>query len=117
MTCTASGVAQLGQYANLGTVDTDQEVTDSDPSHYVGYYLEVSPTTITTTTSTTSTTVASTTIETLPFTGAGIDEGGMAGVALALLSAGGIALLAIRRREEGVLVAAEERSDLHWDTE
>jgi GEVED domain/Bacterial Ig domain len=41
MTCSASGVAVSGQYANLGTVDaefaiTGQPVTASDPSHYFG---------------------------------------------------------------------------------
>lgn len=40
MTCTASGTAMLGQYANLGTVvgydDYGNEVTDADPSHYYG---------------------------------------------------------------------------------
>jgi len=41
MTCTATGVAQEGQYANVGTT-TGQPlpegpvVTDSDPSHYIG---------------------------------------------------------------------------------
>jgi len=37
MTCSASGVAAEGQYANLGTVDADggaTSVSDSDPSHY-----------------------------------------------------------------------------------
>jgi hypothetical protein len=37
MECSATGVATLGQYANLGTVTTDQEVSDEDPSHYIGY--------------------------------------------------------------------------------
>ncbi|MCP3938920.1 MAG: hypothetical protein GY708_26535 [Actinomycetia bacterium] len=40
MTCTASGVAVEGQYANIGTaVGTDpgdNEVSDEDPSHYFG---------------------------------------------------------------------------------
>jgi uncharacterized repeat protein (TIGR01451 family) len=40
MTCTAQGVAVLGQYANLGTVTgvspTGKQVTDTDPSHYFG---------------------------------------------------------------------------------
>jgi hypothetical protein len=42
MTCTASGTAQLGQYANIGTVvgtptqGPTTQVTDSDPSHYFG---------------------------------------------------------------------------------
>ncbi len=40
MTCTATGTALLGQYANLGTVvgydDYGNEVTDADPSHYYG---------------------------------------------------------------------------------
>ncbi len=43
MTCTGSGLATLGQYANVGTVTanwTGGQVTDSDPSHYLG----VSPT-------------------------------------------------------------------------
>ncbi len=40
MTCTASGTAQLGQYANLGTVTAslvEQPVSASDPSHYLGF--------------------------------------------------------------------------------
>ena len=41
MTCTASGTAQAGQYANLGTAaaitaTTLLRVSDSDPSHYFG---------------------------------------------------------------------------------
>jgi hypothetical protein len=41
MTCTASGTAVAGQYANLGTVSASPpgglpEVTDADPSHYFG---------------------------------------------------------------------------------
>ncbi|HUP47282.1 MAG TPA: hypothetical protein VNA04_00685, partial [Thermoanaerobaculia bacterium] len=40
MTCTASGTAVAGQYANIGTVDANEAgggpVTDSDPSHYFG---------------------------------------------------------------------------------
>jgi len=41
MTCTASGTAQAGQYANLATVaavtdTTSERVSDSDPSHYFG---------------------------------------------------------------------------------
>jgi len=40
-TCTATGIADVGQYANLGTVtgidpQTEIEVTDTDPSHYTG---------------------------------------------------------------------------------
>jgi uncharacterized repeat protein (TIGR01451 family) len=39
-TCTASGTAVSGQYANIGTVTAEQpdtsQVTDSDPSHYFG---------------------------------------------------------------------------------
>lgn len=39
MTCTATGIAVLGQYANMGTVvgtpPTGSQVTDKDPSHYV----------------------------------------------------------------------------------
>ena len=39
MTCTANGIAQAGQYANMGTVTgnsatTGETVTDLDPSHY-----------------------------------------------------------------------------------
>ncbi|MDF1595163.1 MAG: SdrD B-like domain-containing protein [Acidimicrobiia bacterium] len=37
MECTATGTATVGQYSNLGTVTTDQEVSDEDPSHYIGY--------------------------------------------------------------------------------
>jgi LPXTG-site transpeptidase (sortase) family protein len=39
MTCTASGTAQLGQYANIGTVTANYGATlvnDSDASHYLG---------------------------------------------------------------------------------
>ncbi len=40
MTCTGSGIAQSGQYANLGSVgalsEGDIPVADSDPSHYFG---------------------------------------------------------------------------------
>ena len=40
MTCTATGTAVLGQYANLGTTTGDAPdgttVTDEDPSHYYG---------------------------------------------------------------------------------
>ena len=40
MSCTASGTAAAGQYANLGSVTgqspSGQIVTDSDPSHYLG---------------------------------------------------------------------------------
>lgn len=40
MTCTANGTATEGQYANIGTVvgrsPTGQQVTDNDPSHYIG---------------------------------------------------------------------------------
>lgn len=40
MTCTASGSAQLGPYANLGLVTAllgrEIEVSDEDPSHYLG---------------------------------------------------------------------------------
>jgi uncharacterized repeat protein (TIGR01451 family) len=39
MTCTAPGVAALGQYSNIGTVtanSTSGQVMDADPSHYLG---------------------------------------------------------------------------------
>jgi uncharacterized repeat protein (TIGR01451 family) len=40
MTCTASGVATAGQYANVGTVQAERQdtsvTTASDPSHYFG---------------------------------------------------------------------------------
>jgi len=41
MTCTASGTAVAGQYANIGTVTANpptgfSQVSDSDPSHYFG---------------------------------------------------------------------------------
>lgn len=39
MTCTGSGVATLGQYRNVGTVNASSaggSVSDSDPSHYLG---------------------------------------------------------------------------------
>jgi len=43
MTCTATGVAVLGQYSNIGTVvamSTSGQVTDADPSHYLGVSTE-----------------------------------------------------------------------------
>ncbi|HUP61918.1 MAG TPA: GEVED domain-containing protein [Thermoanaerobaculia bacterium] len=43
MTCTASGTAQTGQYANIGTVTatlpSEEGVAASDPSHYYGQTL------------------------------------------------------------------------------
>ncbi len=40
MTCTASGIAEVGQYANIGTVTgvapDESTVSDTDPSHYIG---------------------------------------------------------------------------------
>ncbi|MCB1877244.1 MAG: RICIN domain-containing protein, partial [Chromatiales bacterium] len=43
MTCTGSGIAQAGQYANIGSVTgiapNGQTVSDSDPSHYFGQAL------------------------------------------------------------------------------
>ena len=50
MICTATGTAQIGQYANLATVTAvggevepgpAQEVTDSDPSHYFGVVSDI----------------------------------------------------------------------------
>jgi hypothetical protein len=45
MTCTASGTARLGQYANLGTATATAPdgaaVADDDPSHYYGYLVRV----------------------------------------------------------------------------
>lgn len=45
MTCTGSGTAQPGQYANLGTVTADlpgeEPVAASDPSHYFGQVLHL----------------------------------------------------------------------------
>jgi uncharacterized repeat protein (TIGR01451 family) len=45
MTCTASGIAQAGQYANIGTVEatlpSEEGVVDSDPSHYFGQTLSL----------------------------------------------------------------------------
>jgi len=42
MTCTAAGTAAPGQYANVGTVEAESEngipVSDSDPSHYQGFF-------------------------------------------------------------------------------
>jgi uncharacterized repeat protein (TIGR01451 family) len=47
MTCTASGTAELGQYANIGTVTgvapDESVVTDTDPSHYIGVETPVEP--------------------------------------------------------------------------
>ena len=43
----ATGTAELGQYANMGTVtaphpvEVEAELTDDDPSHYFGYIVEV----------------------------------------------------------------------------
>jgi large repetitive protein len=45
MTCTANGTAIRGQYANTATVSgidaVEQEVSDTDPSHYFGYLLQI----------------------------------------------------------------------------
>lgn len=41
-TCTATGIAESGQYANLGTVTgeyCDVTVSDTDPSHYYGIMM------------------------------------------------------------------------------
>lgn len=52
MTCTLTGVAEVGQYANVGFVtgktpfdpmQPQQSVTDNDPSHYFGTAVEVCP--------------------------------------------------------------------------
>ncbi|MFK8018034.1 MAG: SdrD B-like domain-containing protein, partial [Gammaproteobacteria bacterium] len=43
-TCSASGTAEPGQYANVGSVTADgsgETVTDSDPSHYFGIFFEI----------------------------------------------------------------------------
>ena len=60
--------------------------------------------------------ITTTTPETLPFTGADLGEGGAAGIALALLALGGVALLAVRRREDVEIVAAGW-SDRLWDVQ
>jgi len=49
MTCSATGVATAGQYANVGSVvgiptDGGNPVTDRDPSHYVGLGATAAPT-------------------------------------------------------------------------
>ena len=45
VTCTATGTASRGQYANVGTVtavdSVGQAVMDTDPSHYFGYLLQI----------------------------------------------------------------------------
>jgi uncharacterized repeat protein (TIGR01451 family) len=45
MTCLAEGTAVRGQYANDATVTgldpLDMELSDSDPSHYLGYLLDI----------------------------------------------------------------------------
>ena len=50
MTCTAGGIAQEGQYANIGTANGTSpdgtNVTDQDPSHYLGIVPEPEPGTI-----------------------------------------------------------------------
>ncbi|HSR44512.1 MAG TPA: SdrD B-like domain-containing protein, partial [Acidimicrobiia bacterium] len=61
--------------------------------------------------------ITTTTPETLPFTGSDFGEAGLAGIALALVALGGVALMAVRRREEEVVTAAEAGSDLGWDVE
>lgn len=48
MTCSASGVALVGQYANIGTVSAQPPVgppvTDTDPSHYFGQVVVLTST-------------------------------------------------------------------------
>jgi hypothetical protein len=47
MTCTATGTAQGGKYANLGTVVSyyrAQQVSDQDPSHYYSSFQVFLPT-------------------------------------------------------------------------
>lgn len=45
MTCTTTGVAARGQYTNTATVtavdEAEQTVTDSDPSNYFGFLLQI----------------------------------------------------------------------------
>jgi hypothetical protein len=47
VSCSAEGVAELGQYSNTGTVSADsingRSVGDSDPSHYLGIRLNEPP--------------------------------------------------------------------------
>ena len=43
VTCAAVGVAAEGQYANLGTVSASYDVSDTDPSHYLGVPDETPP--------------------------------------------------------------------------
>ena len=40
MTCTATGTAIEGQYANMSKVTTNENVEDEDPSHYYGFIPE-----------------------------------------------------------------------------
>ncbi len=45
MTCTATGTAERGQYANIATVtavdQAETPVSDDDPSHYFGYLIDI----------------------------------------------------------------------------
>ena len=47
MTCTASGIATAGQYANIGTATgtppTGPNITAADPSHYFGFVIPPAP--------------------------------------------------------------------------
>jgi hypothetical protein len=81
MTCTASGTATAGQYANTGTATgfsdpTETQVTDTDPSHYLG-----------------------TNDGGLPVTGMDADR--LSGLGLGLIVLGIVAVVATRRSRRG----------------
>jgi hypothetical protein len=99
MTCTASGIAEEGQYANIGTTTgqpqpTGPTVTDSDPSHYIG--VQAPPPT------TAPPAPPPTTTPGLPVTGSTSLPLGVIGTVLGLLGVWGI--LAARKLAWSLLV-------------
>jgi hypothetical protein len=92
----AENIGSSGETPVGSTEVFTHEAGETDLTRDAGlFFLSVSPQTVTTTT-----TLASTTIGTLPFTGFG--QGGAGGLGLALIVAGGIVLIALRRREDRV---------------
>jgi len=122
MTCSASASARLGQYANIGTVtarpvDENGEplglpnVTDEDPSYYLGRDVvnatvvpDPTPVPVTATPRpvVVVATVTPTPIPVTPIAVTGRDSSDLAIVALGLVMAGSVLIVAGRRRRDGL---------------